>query len=285
MTKPERATSDSGDSWKGTAAVRGIILAAGKGSRMGTDLPKVLHAVRGKPMVVHGVELLESLGVEETVLVVGYRAELVEECFLDWAGRVRFARQSEQRGTGHAVLQAAPLLAGFDGHVFILYGDMPLLDPALLRGLATATLQNGAAGGILTLSMPDPPEWGRIVRGPDGGIRRIVEVRDASPEVAAIREVNVGVYFMQSARLFDALGRISDGNAQHEYYLTDVVEILTRDGHQVTSFPAGSLDAVMGVNHPYQLEYLEKLPDIEYAEQRYELIDAVAAIARQRKPR
>jgi bifunctional N-acetylglucosamine-1-phosphate-uridyltransferase/glucosamine-1-phosphate-acetyltransferase GlmU-like protein len=247
---------------------------------MGSTLPKVLYEINGKPMIHYCVELLESVRVHEIVLVVGYKHELVRDRFQERVGSIRFAIQEQQLGTGHAVMQAETLFAGFDGYVYVIYGDMPLLKPRYLEDLARVTHETGATGAILTLSMPDPPEWGRIVRDSAGNVVRIVEVKDATPEVLAIQEVNVGVYYMHAPALFDALRKIGPANTQKEYYLTDVVEVLAREGLRVSTTLADNLDDVFGINAPYQLEYAGALSHIEYAEGLYQIIDAVAALRR-----
>lgn len=258
---------------------KGIILAAGKGSRMRSDLPKVLHEINGKPMVLYSIDVLRGLGVDDIILVVGYKNELIEQR-LKGVPNVRFALQAEQKGTGHAVMQAAPLLQGYDGEVFVIYGDMPLLKPETLRQLPERLAAEQAAAVLLTLTMDNPPEFGRIVRNAQRGVQRIVEVRDASPEIFAINEVNVGVYLFRAPLLVQALSQITDSNAQREYYLTDVVEVLARQGQRVVTVPVEELDEVMGVNAQYQREYAERLDDIRHAESMYQLIDAVARMRR-----
>lgn len=258
---------------------KGIILAAGKGSRMRSDLPKVLHEIHGKPMILYSIEVLRTVGLDDIVLVVGYKHELIRER-LQGVPNVRFALQEQQQGTGHAVMQAIPLLQDYAGEVFVLYGDMPLLKPETLRQMPERLGAEQAAAVLLTLTMENPPEFGRIVRNAQGGVDRIVEVRDATPEILAFNEVNVGVYLFRAPLLFQALTQITNNNAQREYYLTDVVEVLARQGHRVVTVPVEELDEVMGVNAQYQREYAERLEDIRYAESMYQLIDAVARLRR-----
>lgn len=258
---------------------KGIILAAGKGTRMRSDLPKVLHEIHGRPMILYSIDVLRTVGLDDIVLVVGYKHELVQER-LQGVPNIHFALQAEQKGTGHAVMQAVPLLHGHAGDVFVLYGDMPLLKPETLRQMPERLAAEQAAAVLLTLTTENPPEFGRIVRNAQGGVERIVEVKDASPEILAINEVNVGVYLFRAPLLFQALTRITNNNAQQEYYLTDVVEVLARDGHRVLTVPVEELDEVMGVNAQYQREYAERLDDIRHAESMYQLIDAVARMRR-----
>jgi bifunctional UDP-N-acetylglucosamine pyrophosphorylase/glucosamine-1-phosphate N-acetyltransferase len=259
---------------------KAVILAAGKGTRMKSELPKVLHTVEGKPMVQHTIERARRAGVGEIIIVVGYKRELVMEALKDWD--VNFAIQEEQRGTGHAVAQARPYLEGFDGNVVVLYGDMPLLSEETIRSLIQRRDETGAAGVILTIVLDNPPDFGRIVRDETGRVVRVVEVKDATPEQLAIKEVNVGAYCFDCQALLPALGQLRDDNAQGEFYLTDVVEILARDGHRVETVVTPNLEEALGINDPVHLAFAEKLSDIRYAESLYELIDATLAMSRAR---
>lgn len=259
---------------------RAVILAAGKGTRMGSDLPKVLHTVAGRPMIEHSIERARQGGVGEIVVVVGYRAETVEAAV--GALGVEFVVQSEQRGTGHAVAQAKPFLEGFAGNVVVLYGDMPLLGPATIRSLSDKRESTGAAGVVLTIELDNPPAFGRIVRDAEGNVTRMVEARDATPEELSIREVNVGAYCFDGPEFLWALEQLRDDNEQGEYYLTDVVEILVDGGRRVETVVAATLEETLGINDPFHLAFAEKLGDIEYAESMFDLIDAVASIERGR---
>ncbi len=259
---------------------KAVILAAGKGTRMKSELPKVLHTVEGRPMVQHSIERARAAGVGEVIIVVGYRRDLVMEALQGWD--VRFAVQEEQRGTGHAVAQAREYLEGFDGNVVVLYGDMPLLSEDTIRGLIQRRDRLDAAGVILTIVLDNPPDFGRIVRDQQGRVLRVVEVKDASPEELAIREVNVGAYCFDCQLLLPALDQLRDDNEQGEFYLTDVVEILAREGHQVETVVTPNLEEALGINDPVHLAFAEKLGDIRYAESLYELIDATLAMSRAR---
>jgi len=258
---------------------KAVILAAGKGTRMRSELPKVLHRVEGKPMIQHSIEKAKAAGVGEIIVVVGYKREMI----MDFLGdSVKYAIQEEQLGTGHAVACARPHLEGFDGNVVVLYGDMPLLSPDTIRGLIQRRDEADAAGVILTIVLDNPPDFGRIVRDEAGQVVRVVEVKDATPEELAIREVNVGAYCFDCQVLLPALGQLSNDNAQGEFYLTDVVGILARGGHRVETVVTPNLEEALGINDPVHLAFAEKLADIRYAESLYELIDATLAMSRAR---
>jgi bifunctional UDP-N-acetylglucosamine pyrophosphorylase/glucosamine-1-phosphate N-acetyltransferase len=199
-----------------------VILAAGKGTRMKSSIPKVLHPLAGRSLVEHVLRTADEFEAEETVLVVGHGAEAVEDA-LSGRQNVRFVVQSPQLGTGHAVLQAESVLAGRTGTVLLLYGDVPLLQADSLKRLLESHRAANAAATVLTAELPDPYGYGRIVRDASGGVARIVEERDASAKEREIREINSGIYALEVEPLFDALHRLATDNSQGEYYLTDLV--------------------------------------------------------------
>lgn len=200
-----------------------VILAAGKGTRMKSDLHKVLHPIAGRPMIEHLLESVEALGAERVVVVVGDRREQLEAAL---AGRVEFAVQEPQLGTGHAVLQAKEALAGFDGDILLLSGDVPLIRPVTMRSMLDA-LHGGAdpAAVVLGFRPPDAAAYGRVVAGPDGRVARIVELRDASDEERAIGLCNSNLFAVRSGDLWKLLEGVGNDNSQQEYYLTDIVAI------------------------------------------------------------
>jgi bifunctional UDP-N-acetylglucosamine pyrophosphorylase/glucosamine-1-phosphate N-acetyltransferase len=261
-----------------SAPVKAIVLAAGRGSRMGGDLPKVLHELDGKPLVTYAVDSARAAGAKTVVVVVGYRAELVMAELAD--SGVEFAVQAEQRGTGHAVLAAREHLEEGEGDILVLYGDMPLLSAPTLRQLIAHRRKTGAAAAALTLVIDNPPDFGRIVRDADGRVIRVVEVKDADADELAIREVNVGAYCFDAQSLLPVLERLRTDNAQGEYYLTDAVGILVQDGHRVETIATGDIEETLGINDLPHLAFAGKLEDIRYAESLYDLVDAVAAAAR-----
>jgi len=227
-----------------------VVLAAGKGTRMGSDLPKVLHLLLGEPLVVHPIRAARAAGVAAIVLVVGHGAAAVQAALAPMYPDLRYALQVEQRGTGHAVLCALPELADHDGPVLILSGDVPGLRPATLRALVERCAASGAGLALATFTPEDPRGYGRIVRGEDGQVRAIVEERDADADTRAIRECNAGVYCAAAGLLRRELPSIGTANAQGEIYLTDLVARVASAGVAGLAVPA---DEVAGVNTPEQL--------------------------------
>lgn len=232
-----------------------VILAAGKGTRMGSDLPKVLHRFLGEPLVVHPIRAARAAGAEAVVVIVGHGAAEVEAALADQPD-LRFALQSEQRGTGHAVQCALPALADHDGSVLILSGDVPRLRPATLHTLAAAAAASRGGLALATFTPPDPTGYGRIVRDGAGEVVAIVEERDASPAQRAIGECNAGVYCAAASLLRRELPRLGSANAQGEIYLTDLVAVAAgQGGVGAVLVPA---DEVAGVNTLAQLAELER---------------------------
>ncbi len=250
------------------------------GKRMKSDLPKVLHELHGKSMIRHAIGNVREAGIEDVVVVVGYRGDLVMEHLGD---EVRFAFQERQLGTGHAVQQALPSLEGVTGSVVICYGDMPLLSPATMRALIDAQSRPGIDGAILTIALDNPPDFGRVIRDDHGRVTKVVEVKDASPEQLRVKEVNVGVYCFDAEALRWALPRLSNDNAQGEFYLTDVVQILAENGRRVETLRTANLEETLGINDRAHLGFAEELKDIAYAESLYELIDASISLERGRQ--
>jgi bifunctional UDP-N-acetylglucosamine pyrophosphorylase/glucosamine-1-phosphate N-acetyltransferase len=231
-------------------------MAAGKSTRMKSATPKVLHPVAGRPIIdsiVHAAR--EGCGVEDTIAIVGHGADLVRSHLANrWGGSIRFAVQDPQHGTGHAIMQAAPLLEGFEGDVLTLAGDTPLVSAEVLRLLLDHHRASGAAATALTAVMEDPAAYGRILRDDDtGGVTGIVEARDASDDQLAIREINTSIYCFRAGPLFRALSHLRPENAQGEYYLTDVIALLAREGERVEAVVSPDPAVVMGVNTRVEL--------------------------------
>ncbi len=225
---------------------RSLILAAGEGTRMHSPLPKVLHAVDGRPMLSWVLDAARAAGVARHVVVVGFGASEVEAAVA--APDVAFVLQRERLGTGHAVMEARPHLDGFAGTLLVLAGDTPLLTAETLRALLAAHRERGASATILSARFPDPAGYGRIVRGADGRVLRIVEELDATEAEYAITEINTGTYAFRAPDLLRALGGLRADNAKGEYYLTDTIGILIGDGRRVDALVAEDHRETIGVN-------------------------------------
>jgi len=230
-----------------------VILAAGLGKRMKSDKPKVLAPLCGRPMVSWVLDAAKSLAPRQILLVTGHMKELVAEALethgQNWKG-VTLVHQTEQLGTGHAVQVCLPQLGKNPGRVVVLYGDMPLLGAQTLASLLELQ-QRAAPGGaaILTACPGNARGFGRVLRGPNGGVERIVEEKDCTSAQKAIEEVNTGVYVFDGKALVDALPRLTNDNAQKEYYLTDVVALLAAEGLPVAAHEIEELDEIIGVNN------------------------------------
>jgi bifunctional UDP-N-acetylglucosamine pyrophosphorylase/glucosamine-1-phosphate N-acetyltransferase len=231
-----------------------VILAAGQGTRMKSALPKVLHAIGGRPLLQHVVDTAQALAPRALHIVIGHGAERVRESIR--APGANWVLQAEQLGTGHAVQQAAPAL-GADGVTLVLYGDVPLLRTSTLHPLLEAA--EAGAFALLTVELADPSGYGRIVRDAGGRVARIVEHKDAAAAERAIHEGNTGIVAMPTARLRGWLARLGNANAQREYYLTDTVAMAVADGVEVRPFLANEESEVAGVNDRAQLAALERV--------------------------
>jgi UDP-N-acetylglucosamine diphosphorylase/glucosamine-1-phosphate N-acetyltransferase len=231
-----------------------IILAAGRGTRMGSDLPKVLHPLAGEPLIVHPLRAAAAAGAREVVVVVGYGAGAVREAVKEASPRARFAEQIEQLGTGHAVLCALPAIEGHAGPTLILSGDVPLLQAATLGRLVDAARESSAGLAVATFEPPSPTGYGRILRDAWGAMIGVREERDASAVERAIRECNAGVYCADAELLRRELPLLGRENAQGEIYLTDLVARAASQGEVATV--RVDAEEVAGVNTPEQLAEL-----------------------------
>ncbi len=236
-------------------SVSAVILAAGKGTRMGSDLAKVLHPLAGRPMLDHVLDTCAALGVGQTVVVVGWQREQVTAVAA--ARGAGTALQDQQLGTGHAVMAAMPAVTG--STVLVLCGDCPLTPPALLDRVLERHARTGAACTGVAARMADPSGYGRMVTDATGRLVRIVEHKDATPEQRAIDLVNSGIYAFRADLLADCLKRLRPENAQKEYYLTDVVAMLVAAGHGVELEITAQAAHVLGVNTPQDLARAEQL--------------------------
>lgn len=233
-----------------------IILAAGKGTRMRSKLYKVLHQVCGKTMVEHVLGQLEKAQIDNIITIIGFGAETVKK---QLGNRSKFALQKQQLGTGHAVMQTKDLLGDAQGETVVVSGDTPLFTAETFEKLFEYHEQRHAAATILTSVAPDPTGYGRIVRNDLGIVERIVEQKDASVEEQAIHEINTGVYCFDNQKLFAALDKITNDNAQGEYYLTDVIGILKQENEIVTAYKMADFDESMGVNDRVALARANKV--------------------------
>lgn len=235
-----------------------VVLAAGKSTRMKSNLPKVLHEVCGRPMLASVLDACREAGVGRIVVVVGHQKHLVIEAFASEPDLL-FVEQTEQKGTGHAVQMAEPALAQFDGDVLVIAGDMPLVRAETLRELLNARRAAGAAAAIATTLLDDPAGYGRIVRDDTGEFLGIVEDRDCTPEQRAIREVNPSYYCFERAALFDALRDVKPNNAKNEYYITDVLTILRQRGRRVIAPTQAAAEDATGINSRVELALVNRL--------------------------
>lgn len=222
-----------------------VVLAAGKGTRMKSELYKVLHTINGISMVEHVLRAVQQSNVERIVTIVGHGAETVRDVLADHS---EFALQEDQLGTGHAVLQAKDLLKDEEGSTLVICGDTPLFSAETLNQLFEFHEESNAKGTILTAIAEDPAGYGRVVRQSDKEVSRIVEQKDANEEEQAITEINTGTYVFNNKALFEALDKVGNENAQGEYYLPDVISIMKEAGDTVKAFTMDNFDEAIGVN-------------------------------------
>lgn len=241
-------------------SLKTLILAAGLGTRMKSARAKVLHELGGLPLITYVCRTAQSLGPEKIYVVVGHQAAEVERAVQTEVGGIAaFVTQTEQRGTGDAVMAAQSQLEDSDSLVLILSGDVPLIRAATLEGFAGEHRASGAACSILSVRLENPTGYGRIVRDEDDRFVRIVEQKDASPEEQKVKEINSGIYCFDARKLFAALKRVEPSNKQGEYYLTDVPQILLSDGEKVNVHLHGDAREVSGINTRAELAEFENL--------------------------
>lgn len=251
--------SDSNNTQKKLEA---IILAAGKGTRMESDLPKVCHEVGGRPMVCAVVDACIDSGCDRVVVVVGYKQELVREALASYGDKVEFAVQHEQLGTGHAVVSAMdafPLADRAMTDVFVLCGDGPLIRTSTLRKMLDLHHKHNASATLATSTIDDPMGYGRIVRDSSGGFSRIVEQKNASAAELEINEVNPSYYCMNAQDMFEALKQVNRNELTGEYYITDVFELLLKAGKCVEVIDAVPPEDILSIN---TLEHLAQVDAI-----------------------
>lgn len=235
-----------------TAPIAAIVLAAGKGTRMGSDLHKVLHELDGKPLLGHVLDNLAILGATETIVVVGAGREQIIEAFPDLSTAI----QQEQLGTGHAVLIAAGALTRFQGTILVLYGDVPLVSARTMRALC-ASIDEETALAVLGFRPKDPKAYGRLITNDDGELERIVEYADASQAERAVDVCNSGIMAARADVMFQLLPHITNNNAKGEYYLTDLIALAHKANYRITTAEADELE-VTGVNSQAELAALNQ---------------------------
>jgi len=248
---PRESAGGYGEEMEKNRDLRTLILAAGKGTRMKSDLPKVMHSLAERPVLSYVLDVAKAIGSQGTVVIVGHGADIVRKAFP--SPDLTFVRQHQQLGTGHAVLQAKGCFSDYEGIVVILCGDVPLLRPETVSDLVSRHRAEKSALTVLTAVLDDPGTYGRIVKNDEGRVVKIVEQRDATEEEKRIREINTGIYCAGSRFLFSAVEDIGRDNAQGEYYLTDIVGIAVAKGHRVGALVAGDALEVMGINTPDDL--------------------------------
>ncbi|HBC93829.1 MAG TPA: bifunctional UDP-N-acetylglucosamine diphosphorylase/glucosamine-1-phosphate N-acetyltransferase GlmU [Pelotomaculum sp.] len=233
-----------------------VILAAGKGTRMKSRIPKVLHKICGRSMLSYVLEAVAAAGVEQNIVVVGFGADLVAR---EVADRGRVVLQAEQLGTAHALLQARSLLKDFNGQLLVLCGDTPLIEPETLSRLVETHRTAGSVATVLTAEVEDPTGYGRVIRDNQGRVKRIVEQKDASPQEIEVLEINTGIYCFESAGLFEALDKVTPANAQGEYYLTDIIKTYAAEGRAVGAMLLANQAEAAGINDRVQLAEVERV--------------------------
>ncbi len=232
-----------------------VILAAGMGTRMKSDIPKVLHKICGKPLCKWVIDASKKAGAGNIVTVIGHGADMVREVL---GASCEYAVQAEQKGTGHAVMQAVPLIAADGGYVVILNGDIPLITAQTIKNAVEYHKESGNAATVLTAVFDDATGYGRVVRE-NGNVKKIVEQKDASDEEKQIKEINSGMYVFDTKSLIYALEELTPNNAQGEYYLTDTIEILLDFGKKVGAYVIDDSDEIRGINDRVQLNEAETI--------------------------
>jgi bifunctional UDP-N-acetylglucosamine pyrophosphorylase/glucosamine-1-phosphate N-acetyltransferase len=227
-----------------------VILAAGQSKRMMSKKSKVVHSICGKAVIEWVVENVEKAGVKDIVTIVGHMAEQVMECIGD---RSQYAMQNERLGTGHAVMQAKQFLSENDGHVIVLCGDTPLIKTQTIKSILDYQIKHNLSATVLTAKLKDPTGYGRIIRNKDESVLKIVEQKDANAEEQLVNEINSGVYCFKAQELLGALDKISNNNSQGEYYLTDTLEIMIKNGLKVGAMVADDAKEILGINNRLQL--------------------------------
>ncbi|MDH5719189.1 MAG: NTP transferase domain-containing protein [Spirochaetia bacterium] len=240
-----------------------IILAAGKGKRMKSDLPKVLHEISGRPMIEYVLESAKNAGVHDITAVVGFGKEKVEETILMWQKtnsnmNIDFAEQKEQNGTGHAVMCAESYLPKENANILVLLGDVPFIKSETISSSIARLNEENASMLIMSMKLSDPSGYGRIIRDSAGNVKKICEEKDATDDEKIVNELNTGTFVYSAEDLWSSLKKIDSDNAQKEYYLTDTVGILVNENKKVIANLAADPNEFIGVNSKEQLKDLEE---------------------------
>lgn len=234
-----------------------LIMAAGKGTRMKSDLAKVLHKINDRPMVHYVIDIAKQIDSQKIVLIVGHQKErVISEC---QQYNIEYAVQEQQLGTGHAVMMAQDIFDNYNGDLLILSGDVPLLTSNTLLKLINTHNENNAIASLLTAYLDDPTGYGRVLRSNEGLVERIVEHKDATEEEKKIKEINVGIYIFKSKLLFESLKLINNDNVQGEYYLPDVVKLYVDKKEKVVAQIAANFEETNGINDIKQLKVAETI--------------------------
>ncbi|GIX40404.1 MAG: hypothetical protein KatS3mg129_0137 [Leptospiraceae bacterium] len=244
-----------------------VVLAAGKGTRMKSELPKVLMEVAHKPMILHVLDNLIPLNLEQIVIVVGYKKELVIDKvnqyiasnYDNYKNKIFFVEQKEQLGTGHAFLMTESLLGNKEGYILVTAGDMPLLQTQSFSKLFDLVIEKNLPGGVLGSRLENPTGYGRLVRNEQNLLERIIEEKDATDEIKKIKEVNTGCYVFKLPEIFAILKEIKNNNNQNEYYLPDVVEIYRKKNQNFGDFILNDYRESLGANTKEELENLNHI--------------------------
>ena len=234
-----------------------LIMAAGKGTRMKSDLAKVLHKINNRPMVHYVIDIANEIESQKIVLIIGHQKEKVKDECKNY--EIEFAIQDQQLGTGHAVQMAENIFRDYTGDLLVLSGDVPLLTSKTLLKLIDTHNQSDAIATLLTANLEDPTGYGRVLRNSEGVVERIVEHKDASEEEKMIKEINVGIYIFKSKPLFESLKLINNDNVQGEYYLPDVVKLYVDNKEKVVAQIADNFNETKGINDINQLKEAETI--------------------------
>ncbi len=236
-----------------------VILAGGEGKRMGSEMPKTLCEVLGKPMLRWVIDAVKEAGIDDICIVKGYRAEYIDEYVATLPFEVETVLQAERLGTGHAVMMARSFLESRGGSVVILGGDAPFVDADTIRDSLSQHMESQSKATVISASVPDSTGYGRIVRNDDGSLCAIVEHKDATEEIRQIKEINSGAYWFDTNALLSVLDNITAENNAKEYYLPDALKLIIAQGEKAGAFVADSADVALGANDPKQLQELNEI--------------------------